>query len=196
MNKTEASEGRPTKTGTPPRGHQLRLSVDKNLKNLLLNAFVVCSHSAFSWIMHKQFSKPLLYAFDCNNHHALFACSAPLYLSNGLHGTFCQKSHNMVWNMGEEKVADFNKCTVATQLSMMQSLQPNTLWFAVCIPAFSSQFHSSWQTHNMVFEPHSNCPACAFDKMKKGNKITFIQSLVWGLNSCHQTKGGLATLWS
>lgn len=122
-------------------------------------------------------------ALYCTSLMACKTLSAKIYRKNSLEAE-------------KRKVADFNKSALATQLEMMQSLQPNTLWFTVCIPVFNSQFHSSWHAHNMLFQPYSSCPACTFDKKKGKKKITFIKSLVWGLNPCHQTKGWLGTLWS
>lgn len=109
--------------------------------------------------------------------------------------TLSARNHRTQAGTGKRKV-NLSRNTLASQLAMMQSLQPNTLWLTVCIPVFNSQFHFSWQTHSTLFQPHSSCPAYTFDKIKKGEKITFIESLVWGLNPCHWTKGWLGTLWS
>ena len=84
--------------------------------------------------------------------------------------TLSAKIHRKQLGKGRQKKWQiFNKRALATQLEMTQSLQPNTLWFTVFILVFNSQFHSSWHTHNMLFQPHSSCPACTFDT-KKGKK--------------------------
>lgn len=72
----------------------------------------------------------------------------------------------------------FNTSALAAQLAMMQSLQPNTPWCSVFIP----QFHSSWHADNTLAWPHSGCPACTFDEMKKG-KNHFYKIFSVGISS-------------